>query len=331
MRLQKRGFTLVELIVVITILAILWTIWFVSLMGYQKSARDSVRISDMKTMAKALELYHTREWELPLPSESFEITFSGSSLWSQGSFGDSVVLELASFGQAPRDPAFESLYSYSVTYSRQEYELAWVSEKSLWISSFVAQSHAAGNLYSRVYGNYNGKVISLKQADTLYVFGVPTLITTRTGSLSVEDILSSQSFAIDGSENLAGPSSAQISSYIPVWVSSFTPGSITSTSAPILYSGSEASLSQSEDKQQLGLNISSYYGNSNIAWDSRYSNLGAFSSAQAIAYVNDMVSAWVWGLDGNAIALSEVDEALLSSTWTPCVFEQTNIGECDFQ
>lgn len=46
------GFTLVELIVVITILAILGTIGFIAIQGYSSSARDSVRVSDMRNIEK---------------------------------------------------------------------------------------------------------------------------------------------------------------------------------------------------------------------------------------------------------------------------------------
>jgi type II secretory pathway pseudopilin PulG len=48
---------LVELIVVITILAILGTIAFISLQGYSKTARDSARISDMSRIKTSLELF----------------------------------------------------------------------------------------------------------------------------------------------------------------------------------------------------------------------------------------------------------------------------------
>ncbi len=44
------AFTLVELIVVITILAILGTIGFLSLQGYSSSARDSTRSSDLASI-----------------------------------------------------------------------------------------------------------------------------------------------------------------------------------------------------------------------------------------------------------------------------------------
>ena len=47
---NKQAFTLVELIVVITIIAILWTIAFISLQWYSKSSRDSKRISDIQNI-----------------------------------------------------------------------------------------------------------------------------------------------------------------------------------------------------------------------------------------------------------------------------------------
>jgi len=52
----KKAFTLVELIVVITILSILSTIAFVSFNGYASNARDSVRLTNLDDLAKALEL-----------------------------------------------------------------------------------------------------------------------------------------------------------------------------------------------------------------------------------------------------------------------------------
>jgi type II secretory pathway pseudopilin PulG len=48
---QTEGaFTLVELIVVISILVILWTIWFIALQWYSTNARDVKRISDVKSL-----------------------------------------------------------------------------------------------------------------------------------------------------------------------------------------------------------------------------------------------------------------------------------------
>ncbi len=55
MKKVQKGFTLVELIVVITILAILGTIAFISLQGYSQDAKNSKVTSDLRTLATAVE------------------------------------------------------------------------------------------------------------------------------------------------------------------------------------------------------------------------------------------------------------------------------------
>ncbi|MDD3145171.1 MAG: two-component regulator propeller domain-containing protein [Candidatus Gracilibacteria bacterium] len=56
MKNKKQAFTLVELIVVITILAILGTIAFINLQGYSGSARDSKRESDISNILKKVSV-----------------------------------------------------------------------------------------------------------------------------------------------------------------------------------------------------------------------------------------------------------------------------------
>ncbi|OIO52673.1 MAG: hypothetical protein AUJ11_00350 [Parcubacteria group bacterium CG1_02_44_65] len=57
-RRGEKGFTLIELLVVIAIIGILATIVLVSLNTARKKARDSRRVSDMRQMALALEMYY---------------------------------------------------------------------------------------------------------------------------------------------------------------------------------------------------------------------------------------------------------------------------------
>lgn len=57
---NKKGFTLVELIIVITILAILATIAFVSFQSYSADARDTKRKSNINDLVKSIELKSTQ-------------------------------------------------------------------------------------------------------------------------------------------------------------------------------------------------------------------------------------------------------------------------------
>lgn len=62
------GFSLVELLVVITILAIISTVAFTSLSGSTDKARNSKRLEHMSTMETALQLFRQEKQYLPLPS-----------------------------------------------------------------------------------------------------------------------------------------------------------------------------------------------------------------------------------------------------------------------
>lgn len=55
---QKNGFTIVELLIVIVVIAILATISIVAYNGIQQRARDAQRKSDIATLAKKLSLYN---------------------------------------------------------------------------------------------------------------------------------------------------------------------------------------------------------------------------------------------------------------------------------
>lgn len=59
--MNKKAFTLVELIVVITILAILWTIAFLSLQWYTSNAKNTKVESDLRNIAWAIEVVRARK------------------------------------------------------------------------------------------------------------------------------------------------------------------------------------------------------------------------------------------------------------------------------
>lgn len=72
---QQKGFTIVELLIVIVVIGILAAITIVAYNGIQTRARDNARISDLKNLQKIVELYKAENGSYPLPA-------NGSLQWT---------------------------------------------------------------------------------------------------------------------------------------------------------------------------------------------------------------------------------------------------------
>ena len=82
---MKKGFTLVELLVVIAIIALLSTLSVVALNSARAKARDARRLSDIKQIRTALEMYFDSNMAYPDPTASTTIgTGSYACLTSNG-------------------------------------------------------------------------------------------------------------------------------------------------------------------------------------------------------------------------------------------------------
>jgi prepilin-type N-terminal cleavage/methylation domain-containing protein len=64
----RRGFTIVELLIVIVVIAVLATLPVAAYSGMQQRGRDTQRVSDMKAIVKGLEMYKTLNGSYPTPS-----------------------------------------------------------------------------------------------------------------------------------------------------------------------------------------------------------------------------------------------------------------------
>lgn len=63
--MKQRGFTIVELLIVIVVIGILAAITIVAYNGVQARARDNTRMSDLSTIRKALEMYKSENGQYP--------------------------------------------------------------------------------------------------------------------------------------------------------------------------------------------------------------------------------------------------------------------------
>jgi len=122
---NKKGFTLVELIVVITILAILATIWFVSFSGYLAGTRDTNRKAQIKSMSDALELYRTKK-DLPIPDDKVDIkvwTWANERVIAYQWYIWKNVLETIEYTESWLDPKDKQYFSYYLTKNKKYFQL----------------------------------------------------------------------------------------------------------------------------------------------------------------------------------------------------------------
>lgn len=77
--MKKKGFTLIELLVVIAIIGLLATLAVVALNSARSKARDSRRVSDLKNISTALELYYNDQSSYPVVATGTTLGVSGST------------------------------------------------------------------------------------------------------------------------------------------------------------------------------------------------------------------------------------------------------------
>ncbi len=195
-------FTLVELIVVITILAILWTIAFISLQWYSAQARDTTRITDIQNIKTSLELFSLNTWKYPLPDDKQEVSYSWETLWYQWIVWDTVTTNLSrNLNEKPVDPLTETEYTYSTINSQTKYELLSSYESDLIsYNNLLNETNAWNANYPKINWNYNWVFVKT----TNYYLPIPSIVTSEDLSLELDfeiEPLKIKSQIITGWEN----------------------------------------------------------------------------------------------------------------------------------
>lgn len=83
----------------------------------------------MKNITKTIEIYRTKNSDFPSITNPINITFSGATIWQQGTFGDEAIIETRSMGQVPLDPVTETQYAYAVSPSTGEFQVGTILER----------------------------------------------------------------------------------------------------------------------------------------------------------------------------------------------------------
>lgn len=145
MNTTKKGFTLVELIVVVTILAILSTIWFVAYSWYLSWVRDANRISQMHSMVDALYLYNTRN-QLPIADNNIEIRSWNKIIWYQWYIWENI-LESIEYSSEWIDPKDKTYFTYRHNAQSKYFSIMALLENDSKVDELVTKNTSYANIY----------------------------------------------------------------------------------------------------------------------------------------------------------------------------------------
>lgn len=120
--MNKKGFTLIELLIVVAIIGLLSTLAVVSLGSARVKARDSKRLSDLKQIQTALELYYTDQNSYPTGTNVNLGEDSAVCLNSEATF-QAANCANPYMGSVPADPK-DFHYVYNAATASSSYTIA---------------------------------------------------------------------------------------------------------------------------------------------------------------------------------------------------------------
>ena len=132
---SKKGFTLIEILIVVAIIGLLASVVLVGLGAFRTRGRDARRIADLRETQNALELYYTKSQRYP--------ALAGGDTWA--SLTSSLVNAGIGVSSVSSDPLYpDKAYRYGVSADGQNYVLAATLEDG---GNPALKDDPDGNLY----------------------------------------------------------------------------------------------------------------------------------------------------------------------------------------
>ncbi|MEZ7820853.1 MAG: type II secretion system protein [Patescibacteria group bacterium] len=142
---NKKGFTIIELLIVIAIIGLLATISIVALNGARQKGRDAKRVGDIRQIQTALELYFNDQNSYPLVAASTELgRGNAAKLCDTGFVATATACTRTYMGIVPTNPTpggSEYTYTSIGTGTSTSYTLRFTLEDST--GAYPAGIHTA--------------------------------------------------------------------------------------------------------------------------------------------------------------------------------------------
>jgi len=148
---RNRAFSLIELMIVVSIIGILTTVIVANFNSVKTKSRDGKRVSDLGNMQVALAYYFDRCREYPA-----SVT-SGKADWNLSTScpNTTQTVTLGDYlGTVPKDPSSNASYEYIRNTDKNAYLLRTTLEQNSSVQSDSFDNAAAGSLANRYFADF---------------------------------------------------------------------------------------------------------------------------------------------------------------------------------
>ncbi|MDD5769495.1 MAG: hypothetical protein PHE25_00860 [Candidatus Gracilibacteria bacterium] len=178
---SNKAFTVVELTIIITILAILGTLAFLGFKQYTGNTRDSNRLQTIQNIESGLQLAYAKTKKYSQGENNITILSGGTIIGYQGDFGDNNA-KIINMNTVPLDPLDNQKYTYYVDSKNRKYQILAFMEEYIGYNSIIQETYAID--YSirkpRVFGKNLGVLLSINNTpvQNLSLTGIDIATTT---------------------------------------------------------------------------------------------------------------------------------------------------------
>jgi prepilin-type N-terminal cleavage/methylation domain-containing protein len=174
---KQKGFTLIELMVVISIIGLLASVVLVALNDTRKKGRDTVRVANANQIVKALDFYFDKFGSYP--DSSLDGSSFGCNGWSVSNSANFLkpLLDNQIIGSTPKDPINNGACAFN---SGSAHFADLIIKKAL--AAVAPSANPSGNILGYQYyaAGTNGCPAA---RGNYYVLGVKTMETVSAGAV----------------------------------------------------------------------------------------------------------------------------------------------------